>query len=299
MENKQPSFAVLLAAYNGMEYIEQQLQSILQQQGVNITIFISVDLSDDDTYERCLNYVKLNSNIKVLSYGKRFGGAAQNFFRLISEVEFLDFDYVALADQDDEWFVDKLCYGIKQMDVNSAEAYSASVIAFWEDGRKKLIDKSQPQKELDYLFEAAGPGCTYIFTNKAANLIKQYLDSFPELNDFVLHDWLAYAILRHNKYKWFIDSQPKMYYRQHEDNQVGANASIKAKLYRVKYILSGQVFKSIKVLVSALDISSIKLSSRIDLFKLVLKARQLRRRKIDQVFVSIALIVYAILGANR
>ncbi len=41
--------AVLLAAYNGMEWIEEQIASILSQKGVSIKIFISVDLSSDRT----------------------------------------------------------------------------------------------------------------------------------------------------------------------------------------------------------------------------------------------------------
>lgn len=299
VENLLPSVVVLLAAYNGVTYIEQQLQSILQQKNVNVTVFISVDLSSDNTYEWCLSFAKQNLNINVLSYGERFGSAAPNFFRLIKDVNFSNFDYLAFSDQDDVWFLDKLSHGIKQMELTNAEAYSASVIAFWEDGTERLIDKSQPQREFDYLFEAAGPGCTYIYTSKAAGLIKKYLNTFPELNDFVLHDWLAYAILRHNKYIWFIDSVPKMYYRQHDLNQVGANFSIRGKVTRVYYILSGQAFGSIKLLASALDIPSIQMTSRMDLFKLALKSRQLRRRRVEQFLAFMALIFYALIGPHK
>ena len=296
MQGIRPSVAVLLAAFNGMEFIEEQLQTILQQQDVDVTVFISVDLSDDITYQWCLNFAEAHSSIKVLSYGERFGGAAPNFFRLVKDVDFSAFDYVAFSDQDDVWFVDKLSYGIKQMDSVDAQAYSANVIAFWKDGRKKLIDKSQKQRKLDYLFEAAGPGCTYIFTNKAAILIKKYLNSFPELNDFILHDWLSYAILRNNKYRWFIDPVPKMYYRQHDGNQLGANASFETIIYRMNYILSGQVFESIKLLINTFDITSVQISSRIGVLRLAFKVRQLRRGRIDQALAFIALFFYAIKG---
>lgn len=291
-----PRVAVLLAAYNGLEFIEQQLQSILQQLGVKVTIFISVDESTDNTYEWCLGYAKQHPQINVLDYGNRFGGAAKNFYRLIRDVDFSEFDYIAFADQDDIWLLDKLSHGIEKMQAVNAEAYSASVVAFWADGREKLIEKSQPQKELDYLFEAAGPGCTYIFTNKAATLIKKHLSTFSGLNGFFLHDWLAYAILRHNHYRWFIDPEPKMMYRQHDTNQVGANTSFVGMIYRMKYILSGQVFDSINILVKTLDISAVQLSTRAGVLHLALNAKQLRRRGIDQVFAFIALLLYAIKG---
>ncbi len=296
--DKRAHVAVLLAAYNGMAFIEQQMKSILHQEVVVVTIFISVDLSSDSTYEWCKQLEEANENVTVLEYGERFGGAAKNFYRLIKDVEFSEFDYVSFADQDDIWSLDKLSHGINKMEVANAEAYSASVIAFWEDGREKLIDKSQPQKQYDYLLEAAGPGCTYIFTNEAASLIKGYLNSFPGLNDFVLHDWLSYALLRHNHFLWFIDPEPKMYYRQHDSNQVGANSSFIGMVHRVKFIISGQAFESIALLVKSLDISSVELSSRKGLFLFALQARQLRRRRADQLFAFIALCYLAIKGSK-
>lgn len=291
--------SVFLAAYNGINWIEEQVISILNQEAVSVHIFISVDLSSDLTNEWCQQLEEENQNITVLEYGERFGGAAKNFYRLIRQVDFSSFDYIAFADQDDIWSLDKLSHGIKRMKHMGAEAYSASVIAFWEDGREKLIDKSQLQKKLDYLFEAAGPGCTYIFTNKAASLIKSYLNTCPELNDFVLHDWLSYAILRRNRYLWLIDSEPKVKYRQHGANQVGANTSLKGVIYRIKYILSDQVFESIALLIKVLDITSVQLSSRVEILQLAFKARQLRRRGVDQVLVFIALFFYAIKGPKK
>ena len=255
--NSFPKVAVLLAAYNGMKWIKEQINSILYQKNVNIDIYISVDSSDDGTYEWCLNLAKNNNNINVLSYGIRYGGAGKNFFRLIKDVDFTNYDYISFADQDDIWMLDKLSHGIKQMKINKAKAYSANVIAFWEDGNEKIIDKSQPQRKLDYLFEGGGPGCTYIFSIEPANLVKHYLTIFSELNDFYFHDWLFYAILRHNKFNWFIDSVPKMKYRQHMDNHVGANILIKSKLFRIRYVLSGKVFKYINLLIVFLKIKNI------------------------------------------
>ncbi len=294
-----PRVAVCLAAYNGMRYLAEQLNTILAQIDVVVTVFVSVDVSTDGTETWIDAQAEHDNQIVILPHGKHFGGAAKNFFHLFHDVDFSGYDFVSFADQDDVWFLDKLSHGIKQMNIHDTEAYSANVIAFWPDGREKLIDKSQPQTELDYLFEAAGPGCTYIFTNKAANLIKHTLNQFPELNDFFLHDWLSYAILRHNKYTWFIDPVPKMRYRQHGDNQVGANASLKGKFHRMKYILSGQAFESVKLLVKVLNITSLNLSSRVGVLKSALKASLLRRRPVDRLFVFIALLLYAIKGPNK
>ncbi|MCK5666577.1 MAG: glycosyltransferase family 2 protein, partial [Thiotrichaceae bacterium] len=83
MSEKRPRVAILLAAYNGMAFIALQLQSILHQQGVDLRIFISVDLSTDDTYNWCCHFANNQPKVTVLPYGERFGGAAVNFYRLI------------------------------------------------------------------------------------------------------------------------------------------------------------------------------------------------------------------------
>lgn len=85
--NHKPKIAVLLAAYNGMAYIQQQLETILSQAEVDIKIFISVDLSTDDTFEWCQQFSANQPTVEVLSYGDRFGGAAANFFRLLRDVD--------------------------------------------------------------------------------------------------------------------------------------------------------------------------------------------------------------------
>ncbi|MDE1554882.1 MULTISPECIES: glycosyltransferase [Comamonas] len=46
-----PKIAVLLAAYNGEKYIEQQIASILSQECVHVDIFISLDKSTDKTID--------------------------------------------------------------------------------------------------------------------------------------------------------------------------------------------------------------------------------------------------------
>ena len=51
-----PSIAILLSAYNGVEWIEEQIDTILKQQNVKIQLFISVDLSTDNTYDLCKEF---------------------------------------------------------------------------------------------------------------------------------------------------------------------------------------------------------------------------------------------------
>jgi len=148
-------------------------------------------------------------------------------------VDFSSFDYISLSDQDDIWDDKKLEYAIKIIEGNNLEGYSSDVIAFWSNGKAKSLKKSYPQKKFDYLFEAAGPGCTYVFRRKSIQRFKKFL--IVKWNDVILvelHDWMIYAYFRSRGMRWQIDNKPLMHYRQHEFNQFGANYGLKAYFFR-------------------------------------------------------------------
>lgn len=232
-----PSCAILMAAYNGETWIEEQLHSILNQNGVLATVFVSVDRSTDDTL-KIIEQIAINDNrVKLLPYGETFGGAGKNFYRLIKDVDVSGFDMVAFADQDDIWMPAKLSAAWKKLSHEGYAAYSSDVIAFWADGRKSIIKKSYPQKRFDYLYEAAGPGCTYVFSAATFHLIKGFVSqNYIECGKVALHDWLVYAYCREHNQSWFIDNEPGMLYRQHESNQIGTNDNWKAYIKRLRHI---------------------------------------------------------------
>jgi rhamnosyltransferase len=89
------------------------------------------------------------------------------------------------------------------------DAYSSNVTAFWPDGTTHVLNKAQPQVTWDYLFEAAGPGCTYVFSKRLASQLKRVLyDNWDVIQSITLHDWFCYGYARANGYQWFIDSEP-------------------------------------------------------------------------------------------
>ena len=286
--------AVLLAAYNGLRWLPAQLASILDQHGVDVTVFASVDHSSDGTEEWLRERSRADTRIIVLPAG-RFGGAAANFFRLLRDVDFADFDFVALADQDDLWLPNKLARAVGHLAHKHFAGYSANVIAFWDDGRTQLIDKAQPQTELDFVFEAAGPGCTYVLNHALASALQSFVSTrSAELNDVYLHDWLIYAFARAQGFAWFIDPAPCLRYRQHCSNQVGVNKGLGALLRRAGMAASGWAFAQaalIAGLVGAKRLPKIAAGlegGRLGLIRLSLHARQCRRKPKDRVLFFLA-----------
>ncbi|MFW2352973.1 glycosyltransferase [Aliarcobacter butzleri] len=295
----QSRVAVLLASYNGTKYIKEQVDSILNQKEVDATIFVSDDLSTDGTLEYLQDIYKNEKKLVYLDSHDKFGGAAKNFFRLIKDVDFSNFDYVSLADQDDIWYEDKLIRAIEMIEEKHLDAYSSNVLAFWEDGKEMILEKAQIQVKYDYLFEAAGPGCTYVLTKILASHIKDFLvQNWKDTNNIELHDWLIYAYSRENNYIWYIDEKPSMRYRQHTSNQVGANDGLNAKIKRLKKVFSSWYRNETKKIIKVLKIEDKYKISKYILNKtylnnlLLLKdSFKFRRKFSEKIFLTILIFI--------
>lgn len=289
MEKDLPSVAVLLSAYNGLAYIKEQVLSILQQKGVFVTLYISVDLSVDDSYQWCCDFASLHPEIIVLNYGQKFGGAANNFYRLIKDVDFSAYEFIALSDQDDIWLDDKLITACTKLRQSGFDAYSGNVMAFWPDGRKVLINKALPQRKHDYLFEAAGPGCTYVFRTEPMLLFKHLLQSkWQQAKQISLHDWFLYAFFRANGLSWYIDPDYKLLYRQHADNMVGIHKGWLASFRRLRLLSSGWCKLQVMTVSDLIDNQAVDVRSRLSILKNI---NQLRRRFRDRCILFFIVLI--------
>ncbi|MFT4537234.1 MAG: rhamnosyltransferase [Saprospiraceae bacterium] len=285
-----PKVAILMAVYNGSEYIDEQIASILSQQYVDLTVFISIDRSVDDSYLKCRGWAESDPRIILLKYGERFGSAGRNFFHLINSVSLDDFDYVAFSDQDDIWLPGKLARGISLMKSCSYDAYSSNVIAFWPSNRVKLIDKAQEQTHQDFYYEAAGPGCTYILKKVVLQKIKDDCLCVESSDIKVeLHDWLLYACARANNYKWFIDPKPSLLYRQHDANVMGANSGLRVFFKRISMIFDGWYLSQVHELQIILKHQPEKMG-----FMRLISGGvfTLRRRKMESLILAIILFIH-------
>jgi rhamnosyltransferase len=297
----QPRVAVLLAAFNGTQWLKEQIDSILSQEGVVVSLYINVDHSSDGTEDFIDQLSKSESRIHILPYGQHYGGAAANFYHLIKNIDFNQYDCVALSDQDDIWLTKKLFTAITNLNKSNADAYSSNITAFWPNGKKLLINKAQQQVKWDFLFEAAGPGCTYVLTKKfAVDLQKFIATNWDAVNHISLHDWLIYAFARANGYRWFIDPYSSLLYRQHASNQVGANVGLSAFLVRAKKVLNGWGLNQSLLIANAVGlgtspfVSSWSKGNRLGYLSLTSHFWQCRRRLKDKFLFLMACISLAL-----
>jgi rhamnosyltransferase len=297
---------VLLAAYNGKQFIAQQLQTILNQTHKPCKILINIDLSTDETVAIVEDYSTKSSEIEILSSNKSFGSAAANFIYLLLNTNLSNTDYIALADQDDLWNEDKLDKAIQKLQ-QGYDGYSSNVEAFWEDGRKKVLEKNQLQQNFDHLFESAGPGCTFVMTTKLAlelqNFLKKNQSKITQMRQY--HDWLIYAFARTNHFKWFIDGYAGMQYRQHALNDFGAHVGFFGFLVRVKKVIKGEGFDQVLRLIKILKLESDPFVSkwyplsRFGFLRLAFYAPQCRRRLREKIYFFFACILLAIIFPKK
>jgi rhamnosyltransferase len=295
--------AVLMASYNGLAWLPEQLDSILNQQNIDVSLYISDDFSQDGSYEYLQQRSAQDGRVQLLPLTNKFGSAGRNFYRLIQDVDVSDYDYIAYADQDDIWDLDKLIRHVKLIQLHRLDGVSSNVMAFWPNGKQKLINKSKPQREFDYLFESAGPGCTFLMTPWLVAKLKYLLTApFSIAREVALHDWLAYAVCRASGRKWLIDEIPTVQYRQHMSNVLGANSGVSAKINRIKMISEGwyrqEVLKIINVCLTLSSnnsfshlreyLTNLSFKTRFSLLSFVGEAR---RSFTDRIFFAISILV--------
>lgn len=303
IQGETPLVLVCLAAYNGMQYLPEQVDTILGQERVRVTLLISVDVSTDGTLAWCQALAARDERVRLLPYGERFGGAAPNFFHLVRASRSLPFDYLSLADQDDHWLPDKLARAVGEMQARGGDGYSCDVVAFWPDGRESTLVKSSPQRPWDHFFEAAGPGCTYVLSRRLVEPLADFLrDRATDVAGVTLHDWLIYAFARSKGFAWIIDPRPGMRYRQHAINQVGANVGWAAMNRRLRLMRSGWWLGQVDLIARLMDtpdarvLRSLLGAGRSGALQLALCAGRCRRRPRDRAVMAAFLLLASVFG---
>lgn len=255
------TLCILLAAYNGEEFIREQIASIRDQVYTDWDLFINIDRSTDETLEIVTEFSEEDPRIIILKSDEKFGSAGKNFYDLILTAPIENYKYIAFSDQDDIWDSKKLSKGINCLINSDYAGYSSSVTAMFPSGDERYINKSGPQRLVDYKFESAGPGCTYIITFDVASLVRQVISANSIIRyQFYYHDWLVYYVARNAGLQWYIDPVSYIRYRQHNNNDTGANLGLTAALKRLHLFRSGWYFDQVYLLEDTLS-RSIPLNS--------------------------------------
>ena len=234
-----PKVLVLLASCNGSQWIREQMESILSQEGVDVRIAVRDDGSTDGTHWELTRFTE-DARVRMATSTAASGSAAQNFLTLIRENAARAFDFVAFADQDDLWNPDKLLRACNMLAASRAAGYSSATIAAWEDGRELILKPSGTPTASDFLFEGAGQGCTFVLKAEFYERVRRFLTRHWELTrQLHYHDWMTYALARSWGLRWCFDAKPSMKYRQHGGNDTGARGTLNGVVRRFSLVRQG------------------------------------------------------------
>lgn len=207
---------ILMSTYNGEKYLDEQLQSLIDQEDVIVKILVRDDGSSDKTLEILRKWEIMGC---IQYYQGENLGPSLSFMDLIQNAP--NADYYAFCDQDDVWHKDKLAIAVKKLSMtksNKPSLYFSSA---------KLVDKDlnfigysnlNPVYNLPgILLGSNAIGCTMVFNKELLDIIK-----FNIPKKSILHDaWTIRACLVIDGEVIF-DGTPHIDYRQHENNVVGA-----------------------------------------------------------------------------
>ena len=84
---KKPVVAILMATYNGARFIQEQIDSILNQQGVDVHFYISDDGSSDSTLDIINEYFKNYPDQFKKLFHVKFKSPARNFLSILPKFQ--------------------------------------------------------------------------------------------------------------------------------------------------------------------------------------------------------------------
>ena len=229
---------VIMSTYNGEKYIEEQIKSIFNQKNCEIDLLIRDDGSTDNTI-KIIKKLKEKYAIKLL-IGDNLKSAKSFLTALLASDD--NRDFYAFSDQDDVWKEDKIISAINMIlkkDSNIPILYAGNLCAVDENLNviKPKILPDSIYTDYKILMARGGTliGCTMVF-NK---LLRDYMCE-NKLNSFIMHDSLL-GIIASLKGKIIYDKDTHIYYRQHENNVVGAKLSFYSKIEDNLDILKGKI----------------------------------------------------------
>lgn len=221
-------------------FLAEQLASLAAQTVPSLDILVSDDGSTDGTLEMLEETARRwDKGRFTIMAGPGAGSAAENFRSLILSVE-KPYESIAFCDQDDIWLPTKLECAV-------AEIGSEPAVPQVHCARTELIDPEgksiglspyfrRPPNFSNALVQSLAGGNTMVMNRKAFELVR----AAAAKARFVSHDWWTYQVVTGTGGRIVYSAVPDTRYRQHANNDVGANVGLLARAHRVVALFGGR-----------------------------------------------------------
>ncbi len=174
---------ICMATYNGETYLRDQLESLINQENVDIEILVGDDGSVDETLDVLREYADLGKIAGFHQFDR--DGINKNFLNLLEFCK--EYDFVAFSDQDDIWESNKL-YELSKLLGNEKPELAFCQRSIFISGKRSYTPKFLNESKVGFqnaLVENVVPGNTMLLNRKAVEIIiasnastAKYYDSY-------------------------------------------------------------------------------------------------------------------------
>ena len=219
---------VLMSTYNGEKYLEEQIDSIVKQEGVNIKILVRDDGSTDGTQKMLDQFQEKGILHWYTGHNLR---SAKSFLDLVSCAPMSD--YYAFCDQDDVWNSDKLYRAISKLECLKDDSKPKLYCSNYQLVDAELENLPDNGHISTVTFNAAlvsscCTGCTVVFDRKLLEILKI---GSPKV--VVMHDDWVHKVCLAVGGTVIYDDYKSLKYRQHGANVDGGVHNVRSKFQNI------------------------------------------------------------------
>lgn len=229
---------VIMSSYNGEKNIIRQLDSIMAQEGVNVSVLVRDDGSHDHTVDVLKNYGITHNNLRIIE-GDNIGWR-KSFLEGLKQAE--KADYYAFSDQDDVWISDKLYKCIQALE-NETDNDDVPVMVhcnrFSCDEELRPFETQsmkvpRPINKKNALTQEFAQGCTIVMNEAARMLVTRI-----EPDGRAAHDFWTGLICYYFGKVYYLDE--RLIYHIRYNNSASFAGNIKGgQKNRLKKVISGE-----------------------------------------------------------
>ncbi|MGB0798421.1 MAG: glycosyltransferase [Planktomarina sp.] len=228
--------AILLATYQGADFLSAQLDSFVAQDHRNWTLIASDDASGDATSQILQNFASKYS--ASVTTGPRSGFAA-NFLQLLGQTPH-ECDAVAFSDQDDVWSPQKLSRATAALTRHhTTPALYCSHKVICDANLQNRHCPPIPKRPLSFenaLVQNVASGNTIVLNRAAIDVLRPLI---PLIQSVPFHDWWVYQMMTGMGHPVIFDRNHGLLYRQHANNKIGAGRGLANRMTRMYNVLRG------------------------------------------------------------
>lgn len=179
-----PLISVVTPLYNSGGFMNESIQSVLQQSHADLELILVDDCSQDDSLARAHRYGERDDRVLVVPLPKNQGGAAARN----AGIARAGGRYIAFLDADDVWEADKLSIQLAGMEAKGAAFSYTDYAVMTRDGEVKRTHKAPDRMAYSDLLKNTAIGCSTVIYDRQA-IGDRFFPTIRRRHDLAL--WLS------------------------------------------------------------------------------------------------------------